>query len=91
MTHDKDQAMLRRFDCTPTKPATFTLEEQLYAGYFAPKFAFDADSLKDANSKAQCWRRYHGLADTDVRVREATDDETANWLHNEYIEATAAF
>ena len=30
MTHDKDQAMLRRFDCTPTKPATFGVTKRAW-------------------------------------------------------------
>ena len=69
----------------PVTPTRYTLEETLYVGYFAPKFAFDADSLEAAQGKARNWARYHGLPLDDVRVREATDDEAANWLHNEYI------
>ena len=72
-----------------TETKTYTLEERMYDDYFAPKFAFNATSAEDAESKAFRWARYHGFVNTDVRVREATENEAANWLHNEYIEYTS--
>ena len=68
---------------------TYTLEEIMYDDYFTPKFAFHATSEQDAMSKASRWARYHSMPNTSVRVRKATENEAANWLHNEYIEYTS--
>ena len=65
---------------------TYTLEQRAYKDHFTPVFAFNAASKEDAEGKANRWGRYHGFIDTDTRVREATENEVANWLHNEYIE-----
>lgn len=66
----------------------YTLELELYAGHFGAKFAFSATSSNDARIKAQNWGRYHGYSPGRIRVREATETEAENWLHNEYIELT---
>ena len=64
----------------------YTLEQELYEGYWQAEFAFDATSQEDAEKKAYYWARYHSFPTSTVRVREATENEAVNWLHNEYIE-----
>ncbi len=66
---------------------TYTLLKEMYEGYFAPQFAFHAKDISDAKSKAIGWAYCHGMIRTDVDVRTSTDEEAANWLHNEYITA----
>ncbi len=70
------------------KMNTYTLEQELYDGYFIPKFAFNAKSDNDALGKAYSWGFYHGHSPSKIRVRKATKNEATNWMHNEYIELT---
>lgn len=64
---------------------TYTLEVRMHADNFDPRFAFNAESEDDAKSKARGWAQYQGMTMDDVRVRESTEHEAKNWIHNEYI------
>lgn len=64
---------------------TYTLEIKMYEEEYSPRFSFNAKNEGDAKDKASSWARYHGMIRDDFRVREATENEAENWLHNEYI------
>ncbi len=64
---------------------TFTLELRMYNDVFFPKFAFNANDDADALNKARAWAHYQGFPSTDVTIRQSSDNERENWLHNEYI------
>ena len=67
---------------------TYTIEQNLIDDEWTRKFAFNAKSEKEAESKAMGWARYHSFTyGTDVRFREATEEEaTSEWfLNNEWV------
>ncbi len=63
----------------------YTIEERMYDDVWFPKFAFHAKDEKDAENKRFGWLRYHGLNNNDVRIRPSTENEAANWIHNEWV------
>ena len=64
----------------------FTLCHVLGAGEKpTPVFAFHAKDEVDALSKALGWGRYHSFDRRDISVRAPTDNERANWMHDEYV------
>ena len=64
---------------------TFTLELRMYDEVFFPKFAFNANDEADALNKAIAWAHYQGFISTDVTIRQSSEYERENWLHNEYM------
>lgn len=67
---------------------TYTLELNVCDDIWHERFAFNADSHRDAEDKAFRRGRYHGNSSRDIRVRLATEQEAMHWMHNEYIEMT---
>ena len=63
----------------------YMLREQMYEGYWADQFVFNAKDERDAQSKAWGWGRYHSFIQDDIKVRPATEQEAATRMHNEYI------
>lgn len=64
----------------------FTLCMPMYEGSEPePRFAFHATDEAEALSKAQGWMRYHSFPQRDASVRLATENEVANWLHDEHV------